>query len=90
MMPEGKRLPCKRVDYLNNALEYDNRTSIFIYLCSPLLERPAETQVLELFDMMKAPDEGSWGYNDGGYISSWSICNSRAPMQTPWMLASRL
>ena len=52
MILKGTRLPYKRIEYLNNVLDYNNRKSISIYSRILFLERPAEIQLLELFNMM--------------------------------------
>ncbi len=42
MILKGTRLPYKRIEYLNNAFNYNARISISIYSRIPFLERPAK------------------------------------------------
>lgn len=61
MMPKSTRLPYERVEYLNNVLDYDIYIFISIRSGFPFSERQVETQVLGLFNIMKALDDRKLG-----------------------------
>lgn len=87
--PKDPQLSGKRVEYLNNVLVAIIAHHLHL-LRTPLFERPAEVQVLGLFDMMKAPDERSQVTMMVDTYLRGQFAISKAPMQTPWMLASSL
>jgi len=57
MIPARTQLPCERVEYLSNVLDYNTRTSISICFRRSLLHPPSEIQVVELHGTRAARKE---------------------------------